>query len=116
MSVGPPPNPAGDTRQPGSFHGVSFDPDVPGFHCYGIDLSLTAREAGRRSYALDAFVWHKYKNSDGYLVSRQQDSEKIRRRWGDDFMREFQPAADYVEKKWKKYLPFQTTSWSWGAA
>jgi len=29
-------------------------------------------------------------------------------------MAEFGPSADYVEQKWQKYLPFQTTSWTWG--
>ncbi len=29
-------------------------------------------------------------------------------------MGEFVPGAEYVERKWKKYLPFQTTSWTWG--
>jgi arylsulfatase A-like enzyme len=95
--------------------GVSFDPALPGFHCYGMDLSLAARAAGKESYAVDAFVWHKYRDARGHLVARREDSPKIRRRWGEEFMREFQPAADYVERKWQRYLPFQTTSWSWGA-
>lgn len=94
--------------------GVGFDPDLPGFHCYGIDLSLAAREKGLKSYALDAFVWHKHRDSSGHIVASREDSPKIRRRWSEDFMREFKPSADYVERKWKKYLPFQTTSWNWG--
>ncbi|MEM7230551.1 MAG: sulfatase-like hydrolase/transferase [Planctomycetota bacterium] len=94
--------------------GVDFDPDLPGFHCYGIDLSLAALERGLKSYAVDAFVWHKYKDSSGYLICERGDSSKIRERWGDAFMADFQPCADYVERKWKKYLPFQTTSWTWG--
>ncbi len=93
--------------------GVRFDPRLPGFHCYGLDLSLTARDLGLRSYAIDAFVWHKYKDSDAHLVARREDSRKITQRWSEEFMAGFRPAADYVEKKWKKYLPFQTTSWSW---
>jgi len=95
--------------------GVHFDPALPGFHCYGIDLSLTARDLGLESYAIDAFVWHKYRDPEGYLVSRREDSEKILRRWSDKFMAEFLPSANYVESKWKKYLPFQTTSWNWDA-
>jgi hypothetical protein len=95
--------------------GLRFDSNLPGFHCYGIDLSLTARERSMKSYAIDAFVWHKYRDSRGYLVERREQSEKIRRRWSGEFMAEFRPAADYVERKWKKYLPFQTTSWTWGA-
>ncbi|HVR74259.1 MAG TPA: sulfatase-like hydrolase/transferase [Planctomycetota bacterium] len=94
--------------------GVRFDPELPGFHCYGIDLSLSARESGLKSYALDAFVWHKYRDSSGYIVGRREDSPKIRRRWSDEFMEEFQPSADHVERKWRKFLPFQTTSWTWG--
>ena len=45
--------------------GLSFDPELPGFHCYGIDLSLTASKHGCRSYAIDAFVWHKYRDFSG---------------------------------------------------
>jgi arylsulfatase A-like enzyme len=95
--------------------GVRFDGQLPGFHCYGIDLSLSARELGRKSYAIDCFAWHKFKDSRGYLVERRERSEKIQRRWSDEFMSEFVPGAEYVERKWKKYLPFQTTSWTWGA-
>ena len=95
---------------------INFDPALPGFHCYGMDISLSAREKGMKSYALDAFLWHKHRDSTGYLMARRQDSAKIRRRWSDEFMAEFEPSAGYVERKWKKYLPFQTTSWTWGAA
>jgi hypothetical protein len=95
--------------------GIQFDPELPGFHCYGIDLSLTARDKGLKSYAIDAFVWHKHRDPQGYLVARREDSEKIRRRWSEEFMEEFLPSAAYVEHKWKKYLPFQTTSWNWDA-
>ena len=95
--------------------GLEFDPDLPGFHCYGIDLSLAARERGLKSWAIDAFVWHKHRDPSGYLVARREDSTKIRRRWSDEFMAEFTPAARYVEQKWAKYLPFQTTSWTWEA-
>jgi hypothetical protein len=94
---------------------INFDPALPGFHCYGIDLSLAAWEKGMKSYAIDAFVWHKHRDSTGYLVARREDSAKIRRRWSDEFMAGFEPSASYVERKWKKYLPFQTTSWTWGA-
>ncbi len=93
--------------------GVSFDPDLPGFHCYGIDLSLIAREAGLKSYAIDAFVWHKFRDAVGRLITCQKDSPKIRNRWSGEFMEQFHPAAEFVEKKWSKYLPFQTTSWNW---
>lgn len=93
--------------------GLSFDPELPGFHCYGIDISLEARERGMKTYAIDDFVWHKHLDSSGHLVARREDSPKIRRRWSEEFMKEFLPSADYVERKWEKYLPFQTTSWNW---
>ncbi len=93
--------------------GPTFDPDLPGFHCYGIDLSLTAREMGLKSYAIDAFVWHKFRDPQGNLIISREKSPKIAARWQDGFMAEFNPSADYVEKKWSKYLPFQTTSWTW---
>ena len=93
--------------------GPAFDRDLPGFHCYGIDLSLTAREMGLRTYAIDAFVWHKYRDADGHLITRREDSPKIRQRWSESFMAEFNPSADFVDAKWRKYRPFQTTSWEW---
>ena len=77
------------------------------------DLSLSAREAGQRSYAIDCFVWHKYRDPDGSLIARREDSPKIAARWKEEFMAEFNPSADFVEKKWQKYRPFQTTSWTW---
>lgn len=94
--------------------GIHFDPAMPGFHCYGIDISLAARDRGLKSYAIDAFVWHKHRDSNGYLVTRREDSAKIRRRWSQEFLDEFLPSARHVEEKWRRYLPFQTTSWSWG--
>jgi len=93
--------------------GPEFDPDLPGFHCYGIDLSLSAREAEMKSYAIDAFVWHKFRDPQGNLILSRENSPKIATRWQEGFMAEFNPSADYVEKKWSKYLPFQTTSWTW---
>ena len=96
--------------------GVRFDPKLPGFHCYGLDLSMTARAAGKKTYALDAFVWHKHRDTRGLLIERREHSGKIQRRWSDEFMAEFQPSANYVEEKWTEYLPFQTTSWNWGSA
>jgi arylsulfatase A-like enzyme len=95
--------------------GVGFDRDMPGFHCYGIDISLAAREKGLKSWAIDAFVWHKHRDSNGHLIARREDSPKIRRRWSEEFMEEFRPSSDYVERKWRRFLPFQTTSRTWGA-
>lgn len=93
--------------------GPAFDPDLPGFHCYGIDLSLTARQMGLRSYALDAFVWHKFRDSLGNLIENKDMSSKILARRTDRFTAEFRAAADFIRKKWSKYLPFRSTSWTW---
>src|SRR6266540_1504307 len=71
----------------------------------------SSREAGMKSNAIDAFVWHKFRDPQGNLIACREDSPKIAARWGDGFMAEFNPSADYVEKKWSKYRPFQTTSW-----
>ncbi len=38
--------------------GLRFDPRVPGFHCYGTDLAIRARLAGRDAAVLDAPVVH----------------------------------------------------------
>ncbi len=95
--------------------GITFDANLPGFHCYGIDISLSARSRGLKSYAIDSFVWHKFRDASGRLVGGRADSPKIQRRWSREFMAEFMPSADFVRQKWRKYLPFQTTSWNWDA-
>jgi len=93
--------------------GLAFDPQLPGFHCYGIDLSLTARRMGLKSYAIDAFVWHKRSDSQGRLIERRDQSPKIVAREEESFIALFKPSADYVRKKWGQYLPFQSTFWAW---
>jgi hypothetical protein len=90
--------------------GIGFDPDLPGFHCYGMDLSLSAREKGMQSYAIDNFVWHKYKHSNGSRILRREHSEKITVRTSEAFKVMQKQSADYVARKWKHYLPFHTTS------
>jgi len=57
--------------------GLKFDEDLPGFHCYGIDLSLTALELGMKSYVVDAFVWHKFRDNRGLFIDARQKSNKI---------------------------------------
>jgi len=94
-------------------NGIQFDPTMPGFHCYGIDLSLTARKNGRKSYAIDAFVWHKYRDSRGNLVWGTEGSEKILRRSANKYKLEYKLSSDFIVTKWKKYLPFHSTSMDW---
>lgn len=94
--------------------GLSFDPDLPGFHCYGVDICLSARARGLRSYALDALVWHKYRDSNGKLILSAKESSKIRNRETAEFRDEYMAATEYIRGKWKEFLPFHGTSQSWG--
>jgi hypothetical protein len=93
--------------------GAAFDPDLPGFHGYGMDLCLTARAAGMKSYAVDAFVWHKWRLPNGALITRRDDSPKIVARRTASFEADFDAAVAYVDRKWARYKPFHGTSWSW---
>lgn len=93
--------------------GIEFDENLPGFHCYGIDLSLSARDAGYQSYAIDAFVWHKRRDARGSYILSPKDSSKIAERDSSAFREDYMRSVEYVRKKWFKYLPFRSTSWKW---
>jgi hypothetical protein len=93
--------------------GLSFDPELPGFHCYGIDLSLTAASRGFRSYAIDAFVIHKYRDRNGARITSQLDSQKIMQRNSPEFKAAMKISKDYVGKKWHAQLPFRSPSMTW---
>jgi glycosyl transferase family 2 len=67
---------------------LRFDPALPHFHFYGTDICMSARKAGKRSYAISAFSVHN--TSYGPLAP--------------DFFRSYWP----VKKKWAEYLPIQT--------
>ena len=68
---------------------LAFDPDLPGFHLYGTDLCLQARQAGKRCYAINAFCFH---NSLPVLGLKA------------DFWR----GAEYLRRKWRASLPVRT--------
>ncbi len=89
--------------------GIGFDPELPGFHCYGADLCMTARDLGLRSWVVDAPVVHKLFLPDGTLLERSAQSPKIPARATDAFRADFLRSADHVATKWSKYLPFQST-------
>ena len=93
--------------------GVTFDPDLPGFHCYGADLCMTARDKGMKSYVIDAPVVHKLFRPDGSLIETGDKTHKIAGRQTPEFRADFMRSADYVRKKWAKYLPFEGTSYRW---
>ena len=92
---------------------VSFDPQLPGFHCYGIDLSLTAASRGLCSYAIDAFVIHKYMDPTGARITSKLDSQKIMQRSSPKFKHAVKSSKDYIGRKWFAQLPLRSTSMTW---
>lgn len=95
--------------------GVGFDPDLPGFHCYGADLCLAARDRGMKCYVVDAPVVHKLFRPDGSLIETGDKTYKIATRQTPEFRADFLRSADHVRRKWAKYLPFEGTSYRWQA-
>lgn len=69
--------------------GLRFDPTLPHFHFYGTDICMAAREQKRGCYAISAFSVHN--TSYGHLAP------------------EFYRCYWHVKKRWRKYLPIQTT-------
>lgn len=69
--------------------GLRFDPNLPHFHFYGTDICMTAREQGKRCYAISAFAVH---NTSYGAV-------------GPGFFE----GCRYIAKRWRKFLPIQTT-------
>ena len=70
---------------------------------------MTARDAGMRSYVVDAPVIHKLVLPDGTLIEASDQSHKIEGRRTDAFRADFLRSANYVARKWERYLPFQST-------
>jgi hypothetical protein len=78
---------------------LRFDERLPGFHMYGIDICLEARQRGMKSYAISAFCVH---NTNGYWMMPLQ----------------FWRCYLYMRKKWRSQLPVPTpcteiTFWCW---
>jgi hypothetical protein len=96
--------------------GLGFDPEMPGFHCYGADLCMAARDRGMKSYVIDAPVVHKLFLPDGRVVARADHSAKIEARRTDAFRAGFERSAEYVRRKWSRHLPFRGTSHWFGPA
>jgi len=69
--------------------GLRFDPNLPHFHFYGTDICMAAREQGKRCYAIPAFAVHN--TSFGAVAPG------------------FDEGCRYIAKRWKKFLPIQTT-------
>jgi len=59
--------------------GLRFDPECPGFHCYGADISLQARATGASCVALDAPIAHL---SSGTIdASYERAASWLRNKW-----------------------------------
>lgn len=70
--------------------GIRFDEKLPNFHFYGTDICLIAKDIGKKSYAIPAFILH---NSNKH----------------NKFPKEFFVCHSYIVNKWKKYVPIYTT-------
>jgi hypothetical protein len=70
--------------------GLKFDPFLPHFHLYGVDICMSAKEKGMACYAIPAFCIH---NTTQII----------------DLPKEFYSCYRYVKKKWSKYLPIYTS-------
>jgi hypothetical protein len=66
--------------------GLRFDPALPHFHMYGIDVCMAARHAGLGSFSIPAFCVH---NTNQLL----------------ELPAEFYDCYDFVKAKWSQYLP-----------
>ena len=69
--------------------GLQFDDGLKGFHLYGADMCLTARERGLKIYVVPGFCIH---NANGYGM----------------FPRAFWRGYLYMRRKWKSRLPVKT--------
>ncbi len=64
--------------------GLRFDPDLPHFHLYGVDICLSARHAGLTNHAIPAFCVHNT-NQLLELPSQFYDCYRhIKRKWVHD--------------------------------
>ncbi len=70
--------------------GLNFDWNLPYFHFYGADICMTAAERGMNSYAISALCIHNHE-----VVPR--------------LPLEFYRACGHIRKRWKEFLPIQTT-------
>jgi len=70
--------------------GLRFDDDLPGFHLYGTDIILSAKQKGLSAFAIDAPVVHNSRYNP-----RPVDRHYI-------------SGYRYMQRKWRRELPVQT--------
>jgi hypothetical protein len=80
--------------------GLFPDPELPGIHHIGRDLTQEVAKKGLKAYVLNAPSIHKYADEQGKLIETAKDSLKIqlRRRLG--YLAERACSDEYIEKKW----------------
>lgn len=81
-------------------HGLSFDPNLPSIHNIGRDLAKNGQRRNRKTYAVNAATIHKYKDAEGNLVQRAQDSIKIADRKSLTYLADKSCSDDYLRHKW----------------
>ena len=70
--------------------GLRFDEGLPHFHFYGADICMSAAARGLNSYAISGFCIHNTQQS--FILPP-----------------EFYQGYRYLKRKWKDFLPIQTT-------
>lgn len=70
--------------------GLMFDPSLPYYHMYGVDICLSARNAGFECYAMPTFCIH---NTTQLLA----------------LPAEFYACYRYIKQKWPGYLPIYSS-------
>jgi hypothetical protein len=93
--------------------GLSFDENMPGWHCYGVDICLAARALGLNNYAIKALAWHKYRDRNGNRLRKPAASDKIVNQSTVEFHEAVKLSKSYVREKWASYIPFRSTSMEW---
>ena len=70
--------------------GLRFDETLPHFHFYGAEICLASAKRNHRCYAIPAFCIH---NTQHYLT----------------FPEEFYECYRHVKRRWREFLPIQTS-------
>lgn len=86
--------------------GLRLDPALPSIHFIGHDLAEVAREAGRRTYVVDAPTVHKFADAEGQPIQRAADSPKIQGRKSLTYLADYACSEAYFRRKWAR-LPAQ---------
>ena len=77
--------------------GLAFDPDNPGFHCYGTDICLSAKAMGYAAFVVDAPVVHLSKGKID--TSFGSASSWLLEKWGKEMKFVIPTCAFLIERK-----------------